>query len=81
MARVTNEDCLEQVGNRYMLAQFASIRARQLLQGASPTVESKNKALVTALREVARGGVEIDADVEELQGRSLVADKYSDSRS
>jgi len=79
MARVTNEDCLERVGNRYMLAQFASIRARQLLQGASPTVESKNKALVTALREVARRGIEIDADVEELQGRSLVEDKYSDS--
>ncbi len=79
MARVTNEDCLEHVGNRYMLAQFASIRARQLLRGASPTVESKNKALVTALREVARGGIEVDADVEELQGRSLVWEKYSDS--
>jgi DNA-directed RNA polymerase subunit omega len=79
MARVTNEDCLGHIGNRYILAQFASIRARQLLQGASPTVESKNKALVTALREVARGGVEVDADVEELGQRSLVADKYSDS--
>jgi DNA-directed RNA polymerase subunit omega len=78
MARVTNEDCLERIGNRYMLAQFASIRARQLLQGATPTVESKNKALVTALREVARRGIEIDADVEELQGRSLVNEKYAD---
>jgi len=81
MARVTNEDCLEQIGNRYMLAQFASIRARQLLQGASATVESKNKALVTALREVARRGIEVDADVEELQERSLVWEKYSDSAS
>ena len=81
MARVTNEDCLEQIGTRYMLAQFASIRARQLLQGASATVESKNKALVTALREVARRGIEVDADVEELQERSLVWEKYSDSAS
>lgn len=57
MARVTIEDCLEQVGNMYELVHLATKRARQLYKGADPTVRSKNRIIVTALREVAAGKV------------------------
>lgn len=57
MARVTIEDCLKHVDNRFGLVVLATRRSRQLMQGAEPTVKSKNKALVTALREIARGNV------------------------
>ena len=57
MARVTVEDCLEKVPNRFMLATVAVRRAKQLLRGARPLVETDNKEIVTALREVASGMV------------------------
>ena len=78
MARVTTEDCLDNVSNRYLLCNFATRRARQLILGASPTLESSNKALVTALREVASGRIELNADVESIQKASLVRAKYPD---
>ena len=53
MARITVEDCLEQVPNRFELVLVAARRAKQLLKGARPLVESDNKEIVTALREVA----------------------------
>ena len=53
MARVTVEDCLEQIPNRFELVLAAARRARQLLKGARPLVESDNKEVVTALREIA----------------------------
>src|SRR5262249_34587982 len=53
MARITVEDCLEQVPNRFELVLLAARRAKQLLKGARPLVESDNKEIVTALREVA----------------------------
>jgi DNA-directed RNA polymerase subunit omega len=59
MARITVEDCLEQVPNRFELVLLASRRAKQLLKGARPLVESDNKEVVTALREVAGGKVEM----------------------
>ncbi|HYC57090.1 MAG TPA: DNA-directed RNA polymerase subunit omega [Candidatus Binatia bacterium] len=55
MARVTVEDCLEKVPNRFLLATVAVRRAKQLLRGARPLVETDNKEIVTALREVAAG--------------------------
>jgi len=55
MARVTVEDCLAKVPNRFMLAAVAVRRAKQLLRGARPLVETDNKEIVTALREVAAG--------------------------
>lgn len=61
MARVTIEDCLKNVDNRFGLVVLATRRARQLMQGAEPTVQSKNKALVTALREIAKGNVVFEA--------------------
>jgi DNA-directed RNA polymerase subunit omega len=53
MARITVEDCLERVPNRFELVLLAARRAKQLLKGARPLVESDNKEIVTALREVA----------------------------
>lgn len=57
MARVTVEDCLEKVENRFMLATVAVRRAKQLLRGARPLVETENKEVVTSLREIAAGVV------------------------
>lgn len=58
MARVTIEDCLARVDNRYELVHIAKLRARQLLLGGHPTIRSKNKEVVTALREIAAGHIE-----------------------
>jgi DNA-directed RNA polymerase subunit omega len=57
MARVTIEDCLRNVDNMYELVHLATRRARQLFKGATPLVKSKNRIVVTALREVAAGKV------------------------
>jgi DNA-directed RNA polymerase subunit omega len=58
MARVTVEDCLERVDNRFALVLLVSKRAKQLLRGSLPVVRSRNnKYIVTALREVAAGAV------------------------
>lgn len=57
MARVTVEDCLEKIDNRFLLATVAVRRAKQLLRGARPLVETTNKEVVTALREIAEGEV------------------------
>ena len=62
MARVTVEDSLEKVSNRFELAVIVSKRVKQLLKGDSPLVSSKNKPIVTALREVAEGKVYFDYD-------------------
>lgn len=60
MARITVEDCLKKIQNRFQLTLAATYRARQLLQGHTPKVESNDKATVTALREVAAGQVGIE---------------------
>lgn len=60
MARVTVEDCLEREENRFALVILAAVRCRQLMKGATPLVHSKNKAAVTALREIAAGKVHYD---------------------
>jgi len=57
MARVTVEDCLEKVPNRFELAVLVSKRVKQLLKGDAPVVKSKNKPVVTALREAAEGKI------------------------
>lgn len=55
MARITIEDCLDNVPNRFGLVLLAAKRARQLRDGETPTLETKNKECVTALREAAHG--------------------------
>jgi len=59
MARVTIEDCLQRVENMYELVHLATKRARQLYKGADPLVKSKNRIVVTALREIAAGRVSV----------------------
>ena len=55
MARITVEDCLEKVSNRFALVTLASLRAKQLLKGSKPRVQADNKEIVLALREIAAG--------------------------
>ncbi|MEY3015116.1 MAG: hypothetical protein RIT45_3851 [Pseudomonadota bacterium] len=63
MARITIEDCLDNVPNRFGLVLLAAKRARQLRDGETPTLETKNKECVTALREAAHGHLRFhDAD-------------------
>jgi len=57
MARVTVEDCLDVIPNRFALAMAAAQRAKQLLRGAPALVQSKNKFIVTSLREIAESKV------------------------
>ena len=66
MARVTVEDCLPLVDNRFALVLLGARRARQLMAGARPILEvSKNKPAVLSLREVATGKVKFDRDVRQ----------------
>ncbi len=69
MARVTVEDCLNNVDNRFQLVLVATKRARQLSLGSTPHVEEENdKPTVIALREIAEGYVTrdiLDESIEE----------------
>ena len=60
MARITVEDCLEKIPNRFQLVLAATYRARMLSQGHTPKIESRNKPSVTALREIAGGHVGLE---------------------
>ena len=67
MARLTVEDCLDNVDNRFELVLIASKRARQLAMGADPLVELENdKPTVLALREIADGLVDKSVLTEEV---------------
>lgn len=57
MARVSIEDCLNVLENRFALVSVAASRTRQLMSGEEMLVKSKNKLAVTALREIAEGHV------------------------
>lgn len=57
MARITVEDCQERVNNRFLLVQMAIKRVRQYREGYEALVDSRNKEIVTALREIAAGKV------------------------
>lgn len=62
MARITVEDCLKQIPNRFVLSLVATYRARQIEGGHSPKLDAnRDKATVVALREIAGGltGVEM----------------------
>jgi DNA-directed RNA polymerase subunit omega len=85
LARVTVEDCLEQVTNRFALTILAAERARQLSKGAKPLTPCDNKPAVTALREIADEKVKFNEDVndsvntylKEIRARGLVDDAKS----
>jgi DNA-directed RNA polymerase subunit omega len=62
MSRITVEDCLQKINNRFELVMLASKRARQLFRGAKPLLESENREVVVALREIAEGKVKKGSD-------------------
>ena len=70
MARITVEDCLDVIDNRFQLVLVATTRARQIENGKAPLVEEDNdKPTVLALREIAAGMIDesvLDEQPEEL---------------
>jgi DNA-directed RNA polymerase subunit omega len=69
VARITVEDCLQKIPNRFQLIVIAARRAKELLKGARPLVNSENKDVVTALREIAAGKVWVEEskDIKEIK--------------
>jgi DNA-directed RNA polymerase subunit omega len=65
MARITVEDCLKKVNNRFSLIHMASKRVRQLRKGAEATLITKNRDIVTALREIAAGNINQAEEVDQ----------------
>lgn len=65
MARITVEDCLEQVSNRFLITQMGIKRVKQYREGYEPLVETKNKEVVNALREIAAGKILPDQPIPE----------------
>ncbi len=75
MARVTVEDCLENVDNRFDLVLLASKRARQIAMGSQPMVpEEGDKPTVIALREIAEGLISHET-VAEITAREAAAEE------
>ena len=67
MARITLEDCLKRVDNRFKLVHMAAARVRQIREGSEYLVSSpKNEDIVVALREVAAGKIIEKKQIEEL---------------
>ena len=61
MARVTVDDCLKKIPNRFQLTLAATYRARQITMGSTPLVEAgRDKPTVVALREIAAGKVGLE---------------------
>jgi DNA-directed RNA polymerase subunit omega len=60
MARITVEDCLKKIPNRFELVLSATYRARMLSQGHTAKVGGKNKPAVTALREIEEGHIGVE---------------------
>lgn len=61
MARITVEDCLKNIENRFVLVHMAEQRTRRLLKGAEPFVHAPdNREVVRSLREIAAGDVFLD---------------------
>lgn len=62
MARITVEDCLKQIPNRFLLVSVAAKRTKQLYKGSQPLIENKagNKKVVISLREIAAGKIDYE---------------------
>jgi len=76
MARITVEDCMDKVENRFELVHLSAKRAKQLLKGSKPLVRSTNREVVTALREIADSFVyfekkEIIEKLEKLEKKDI----------
>lgn len=78
MARLTVEDCLERLDNRYELVLLASKRARQLAMGLPPLVdEDADKPTVIALREVAEGLI-TEENIDEIGSRATSTEEEAE---
>jgi DNA-directed RNA polymerase subunit omega len=76
MARITVEDCLDNIENRFELVLTATKRARQIAHGADPLVDEENdKPTVIALREIAEGHIDADR-VDVLQAEMEAAAEF-----
>jgi len=79
MARITVEDCLEKVDNRFALIHLAAKRVRHLRKGAEPLIVCKNKDIVVSLREIAASKVnqhrEGDPEKIEAPDQALLAEE------
>jgi DNA-directed RNA polymerase subunit omega len=75
MARITVEDCLKKVESRFELVILAARRAKMLMKGASPLVETNNRSIVSALREVASGKVKFINPKEKKKQSELPSDE------
>ncbi|MBN2797615.1 MAG: DNA-directed RNA polymerase subunit omega [Deltaproteobacteria bacterium] len=84
MARVTVEDCLQVIPNRFSLVLIAAERTKQILNGAQPQIsnEDENKEAVVALREIAGRKFSIDDSAVNKESRwlpKLTGDNHNDS--
>jgi len=70
MARVTVEDCLEHVENRFELVHLAAQRTKQICRGSKSLVKCKNRESVCSLREIADGLVRPSPETDEATGAS-----------
>jgi DNA-directed RNA polymerase subunit omega len=78
MARITVEDCLNNVDNRFDLVLLASRRARQLVNGVDPLVPWENdKATVVALREIAEGLISEETVAEPVETVESIDDELA----
>ncbi|MFY9941480.1 MAG: DNA-directed RNA polymerase subunit omega [Desulfobacterales bacterium] len=68
MARITIEDCMKRVPNRFLLVHMAAKRVRQIREGSEYLVNSpKNEDIVVSLREIAAGKVFIEKNPEAVE--------------
>lgn len=65
MARISIEDCLDQIHNRFALVHLVTERSKQLLKGSVPLSNCDNKEVVTALREVAAKNIQLENELDE----------------
>lgn len=65
MARISIQDCLNQVHNRFALVHLVSERAKQLLKGSIALIECDNKEVVTSLREVSSSAITLAKELDE----------------
>jgi len=80
MARVTVEDCLEHEENRFAPVILAARRTRQLIKGAPALVYSRNRPIVTALREIAEKQVYFARPVRGAVEEFIVETKANDTQ-
>jgi DNA-directed RNA polymerase subunit omega len=75
MARITVQDCLKKVESRFALVILAARRAKMIMKGASPLVDSDNRPIVNALREVAAAKVRFTDPREKEKQKEISADE------